>query len=76
VTATLSAKWELTTEHSASSYGRPVLVNRKTREAYGPGDLLTPSPSKGYTTAAAFARDLSAKAIMDEELEALLERFK
>jgi hypothetical protein len=76
VTATLSARWELTTEHSASSYGRPVLVNRKTREAYGPGDLLNPSPAKGYVAAAAFARDLSAKAIMDEELEALLERFQ
>lgn len=76
MTAILSAKWELTTEHSASSYGRPVLVNRKTREAFGPGDLLKPSPSKDYTPAAAFARALSAKAIVDVDLEALLERFK
>lgn len=36
--------WRLTTEHSASSYGQPVLVS-PTGCAYGPGDI---EPSK-YT---------------------------
>ena len=33
-------RFELTTEHSASSYGKAVLVDRETGEAYGPADLL------------------------------------
>jgi hypothetical protein len=38
--ATLAPSWDLTTEHAASSYGQPVLVNRGTGEAFGPGDIL------------------------------------
>lgn len=30
-----------TTDHAASSYGQPVLVDDETGIAYGPGDLLT-----------------------------------
>jgi hypothetical protein len=37
---TLSPSYELTTEHAASSYGHAVLFNRKTREAFGPGDII------------------------------------
>lgn len=36
----LSGGWSLTTDHSASSYGQPVLVS-PAGDAYGPGDLLT-----------------------------------
>lgn len=32
-----------TTNHAASSYGQPVLVDTETGIAYGPGDLLTTS---------------------------------
>lgn len=50
--ATLLPSWELTTEHSASSYGQPVLVNRSTGDAFGPGDIVKPYPSWGFMTAA------------------------
>lgn len=33
--------WRYTTDHAASSYGQPVLVDDETGTAYGPGDLLT-----------------------------------
>jgi hypothetical protein len=33
-------KYILTTEHSASSYGQPVLVDTETGQAYGTGDIL------------------------------------
>ena len=36
----LYERYVLSTEHSASSYGRPVLVDTETREAYGRGDIL------------------------------------
>ena len=36
----LSQSWELSDEHSASIEGRPVLVNKKSGEAYGPGDII------------------------------------
>ena len=38
------AGWVLTDEHSGS-YGKPVLVDRGTNEAYGPGDDVRPFPS-------------------------------
>ena len=31
----MDARYELTTEHAASSYGIPVLVDTETGEAYG-----------------------------------------
>lgn len=33
--------WHYTTDHAASSYGQPVLVNDATGTAYGPGDILS-----------------------------------
>lgn len=33
-------RYILTTEHSTSSYGIPVLVDTTTGEAYGQGDIL------------------------------------
>ncbi len=42
---TLTPSWELSTEHAASSYGQPVLVNRETGEAFGPADPVRPDPS-------------------------------
>jgi hypothetical protein len=35
-----AARFKLTTEHAASSYGQAVLVDLETGEAYGPADLL------------------------------------
>lgn len=34
----------LTTEHAASSYGQPVLVDDYTDQAYGPGDTIIGAP--------------------------------
>jgi len=40
----LTPSWELTDELEDSFPGQPVLVNRKTREAFGPGDIIEPYP--------------------------------
>lgn len=34
------SQYILTTEHAASSYGQPVLVDTKTNIAYGTADIL------------------------------------
>lgn len=64
----LSPSWDLTTEHSASSYGQPVLVNRGTNEAYGKGDILEAYPSWGYMPASAVVERLAKiKDLTDNE---------
>lgn len=35
--------WRYTTDHAASSYGQPVLVNDETGIAYGPADRMATS---------------------------------
>lgn len=71
----LTPSFELSTEHAASSYGQPVLVDRGSGEAYGPGDILRPYPSWGWTTgAAAVERMTATKKLTNEERE-FVERF-
>jgi hypothetical protein len=48
---TLTPSFELTDEHSFSSYGQAVLVNRATQEGYGPGDIIRPYPSWDFQPA-------------------------
>jgi hypothetical protein len=36
----LAPSWLLTTNHSASRYGQPVLVDRSTGDAFGPNDMV------------------------------------
>jgi hypothetical protein len=36
----LTPSWELSNEHSQSCHGQPVLVNRASREVYGPADIV------------------------------------
>lgn len=50
----LTPSYQLTTDHSASSHGVPVLVQRSTGQAYGPADLAVFYESYGLTTAAYF----------------------
>ncbi len=38
--AQLSPSLKLTTEHAASSYGKPVLVRSDSGDAFGPADLI------------------------------------
>ena len=68
--------WELTDERADSSYGQPVLVNRWTQEAFGPGDLLEPYPYWGLKPAAVHVgRMIQMKEFSDEDLE-FVRRFK
>lgn len=71
----LAPSWDLTTDHAASSYGQPVLVNRGTGEAYGPGDVLVPYPSWGYVTGAMAVARLAKRRKLDADGKALVERF-
>ncbi|MBS1115636.1 MAG: hypothetical protein H6Q87_20 [candidate division NC10 bacterium] len=48
----LSPEWELSTANPASRDGRPVLVNRSTWQAFGPGDQVRLYPSQNYERAA------------------------
>ncbi len=48
---TLTPSFELSTEHSSSSYGQPVLVERPVGAAYGPDDMLKPYASWGIMPA-------------------------
>lgn len=67
--------WKLTTDHAASSYGQPVLVNRATGEAFGPGDIVQCYPSWGYLPAALAVDRLAAAESLDDEQIALVSRF-
>jgi excisionase family DNA binding protein len=68
MTITLSPSWQLTDEHSQSSYGIPVLINRGTDDVYGPADIIQPYPSWGYMPAAnAVARLMDIGERTDEE---------
>ena len=37
-TLKINDRFDLTTEHTASSYGQPVLVDREAMQAFGPAD--------------------------------------
>jgi len=71
----LSPSWELSTDHSASSYGQPVLVKRSTGEAFGPGDILKPYPSYGFMSAADAVRRLAKTKKLDEDGQSLVVEF-
>jgi len=71
----LTPSWELSTENAASSYGQPVLVNRTTGEAYGPGDILKPYPSYGFMAAADAVRRMAKTKKMDEDGQNLVDKF-
>jgi hypothetical protein len=40
----IGSRWMLTTEHAASSYGQPVLVDKGTGRSYGPEDIILVGP--------------------------------
>jgi len=71
----LKPSWILTTDHSASSYGQPVLVNRGTGEAYGPGDIINAYPSWDYQPARAAVHRMLKTANLTEEEKAAVEKF-
>ena len=63
----LSPSWVLTTDHSASSYNQPVLVNRADGEAYGPGDLIQAYDSWEILPASAVVLRLAEAREWDED---------
>jgi hypothetical protein len=68
--------WELTDERAESSYGQPVLVERRTGKAFGPGDLLEPYAHWGLESAAVHVTRMSSmKKLSSEDLE-FVGRFK
>lgn len=76
MTVNLSPTWRLSTDHAAPSSGRPVLVNRTTGEAFGPGDIVRrPYPSCGFMSAGEVVRHLAKKAKLDDEGRDLVARF-
>jgi len=64
---TLTPSYQLTDQHPASSYGQPVLVNRGSGEAFGPGDILTPYPSWGMMPARNVVRRMAKTAKLTDE---------
>ena len=72
---TLAPSWTLSTDHASSSYGQPVLVNRHTGTAYGPGDILQPYPSWSYAPASVHAQRMGRTADLDADGRAMLDKF-
>lgn len=67
----LTPSWKLTTDHAASSYDAPVLVNKQ-NEAFGPGDIIEPYRGWGLQPAArAVERMAKMSARSDDEGEAV-----
>ena len=73
--ATLSPSWELTDEYAASRDGQPVLVDRVTGDAYGPGDIVKAHPSMAHMPAALAVHRLAQAAELDTAEQALVARF-
>jgi len=72
----LTATWELTDEHTASSNGQPVLVCRRTGEKFGPGDLIEPYADWGQKPAAVHVAQMSSMKKFSEEEKEFVQRFK
>ena len=71
---TLAPSWTLSTDHASSSYGQPVLVNRHTGTAYGPGDVLQIG-GLGWGPARQHAQRLGRAAQLDDDGRAMLDKF-
>lgn len=71
----LSPSWKLSTEHAASSYGIPVLVNCASGEAFGPGDIVKPYPSWGFGPARDAVSRMAKTAHLDGEGTKLVSLF-
>ena len=73
--ALLSPSWELSTEHGASHQGQLVLVQRSTKAAFGPGDLVRVYPAWGFLPAAQAVARLATLKRLDADEAALVARF-
>ena len=57
----LNKYWYLSDEHRASMLGTPVLVDKETGEAYGPGDFLNDPSGKHIRAVRAVDQFLEAR---------------
>jgi hypothetical protein len=72
----LTPSWELSDERAGSSYVSPVLVNRATGEAFGPGKILEPYAHWGLKPAAVHVVRMSeTKKLSGDEMK-FVRRFK
>lgn len=72
----LSPDWKLSADHAASNCGKPVLVNRATGRAYGPGDFVRIFPRwKHLHHAAPAVRLLAKRATLDDEGKKLVAKL-
>ena len=71
----LNDSWVLTNEHSASSYGKPVLVELETGQAYGPRDILQVNPGGGFVPGYIAVKGMTEGSVFTEEEQAFLDRF-
>ena len=72
----LCGRWQLSTEHPASSNGVPVLVRRETGQAFGPSDIVELYPSYGLLPARrGVARLARATGAWRNDLNRLLDGF-
>jgi len=69
----LNEQWTLATDHPASSYGQPVLINED-GEPVGPGDLLL-DEGGGVVLAADLVSRLAQHADLDADGRAMVARF-
>ena len=71
----LTPSFELSDERPESFNGQPVLVNRATGKAYGPGDFIEPYVFWGFKPAVVHVNRMSKiKKHTDKEME-FIKRF-
>ena len=73
--ALLSPSWELSTESGASHHGQLVLVQRSTKQVFGPRDLVRVYPVWGFLPAAQAVARLATLKRLDAAEAALVARF-
>ncbi len=71
----LNPFWDLSTEHPESRHGQPVLVDRRTNQAYGPRDFVKPYLHCGSMRAVDAVRALIVTAWLDPSGEYLVRQF-
>ncbi len=71
----LNPFWDLSTEQLESRHGQPVLVDRRTNQAYGPRDSVKPYPNCGSMRAVDAVRALILTAWLDPSGEYLVRQF-
>jgi len=59
----INDRFDITTDHAASSYGQPVLVDSTTGDVFGPDDDINP---QGYIFGPETARDFLSDAMIGQ----------